>query len=625
MTTHRVAAILVGAAVVGVGGLAVAARGAAQPTPASQARPAVSTEQGFAIFQQRCLGCHGNVAFEKATAPAALREMTPERILESLATGVMKSVGDTLTAEQRRLVSESVAGRLIGTSVNGDARAMPNVCATNPPFTGVLAGPSWNGWGADVSNTRFQPARAAALDAAQVPKLKLKWAFGFPNGTSVYGQPTVVGGRVFIGTDTGYLYSIDAKSGCVYWSFLTKSGVRNAPTVAPIARQGGERLAVYFGDLKANVYAVDARTGAEIWTTHVDDHYTARVTGAPTFHDGRLYVPISSWEEFSARTVEYPCCTSRGAVAALDANSGRQIWKTFVIEQPKPVRKNSKGVQLWAPAGASVWNSPTVDSKRHTIYFGTGDATTYPAAKTSDAVMALDMNTGALKWSFQVHENDSFLVGCVGETRTENCPQTQGPDWDIPASVVLRDVPGGGSVLLVGTKPGDILALDPDNGGALKWRMNANGAAAGNGPLPPGARRNGVQWGFAADERTAYFGLTGATVVAVDIRTGAKKWEVHPAGADARISYGSATTAIPGVIFQGGSDGKLLALSTADGATIWEFDTNREFDAINKVAARGGSITAPGPTVAGGMVFVGSGYSVIGGIAGNVLLAFGVD
>ena len=590
-----------------------------------QATASVSTEQGFGLFQQRCVGCHGNPAFEKAPAPSALREMPPERILDALTSGTMKSVGDTLTEQQRRLVSESVAGRLIGSAASGDARAMPNVCSENPPLADPAQTPSWNGWGADGSNTRFQTSRAAGLTAARVPALTLKWAFGFPNGTSAYGQPAIVSGRVFVGTDTGYLYAIDAKSGCVYWSFLTKAGVRSAPTVAAVADQRPARLAVFFGDLKANVYAVDAHTGTQIWMTHVEEHYTARVTGAPTFYAGRLYVPISSWEEFSARTLDYPCCTSRGAVAALDATTGRQIWKQYVVPTPKPVQKNSKGIQRWAPAGASVWNAPTVDPKRQTIYFGTGDATTYPAAKTSDAVMALDMNTGEVKWSYQVHENDAFLVGCTGGNRTENCPPTQGPDWDIPASVVLRDLPGGGSVLLVGTKPGDILALDPDGGGSVRWRINVNGTIAGNGPLPPGARRNGVQWGFAADEQTAYFGLTAGAVAAVAIASGVKTWEVHPAGADARISYGSATTAIPGVLFQGGSDGKLLALSASDGRTLWEFDTNRDFDAVNKVPARGGSITAPGPTVADAMVFVGSGYAVLGGIPGNVLLAFGLD
>ena len=595
--------------------------GSGNPRAAGRGSP---TEQGFGLFQQRCLGCHGNTAFEKAPAPAALREMSPERILDALTNGVMKSVGDTLTEEQRRLVSESVAGRLLGTSAVGDAASMPNVCTANPPLPDPAKGAAWNGWGVDTANGRFQTARAAGLTPELVPRLTLKWAFGFPNGTSSYGQPTVVSGRVFVGADTGYVYSLDAKTGCVYWSFQTKAGVRNAPTIAAIAGDGQSRYAVFFGDVKANVYAIDAQSGDQLWTTRVEEHYTARVTGAPTFWSGRLFVPISSWEEFSARTLDYPCCTSRGAIAALDANTGRQLWKTYVVDEPKPMRTNARGVRLWAPAGGSVWNAPTVDPRRQLVYFGTGDATTYPAAKTSDSVMAVDVNTGAVKWTYQVHANDSFLVGCQGDNRTENCPPVQGPDWDIPASVVLRDIRGAGSFLLVGTKPGDILALDPDKGGVPRWRINVNGTVAGNGPLPPGAVRNGVQWGFAADEQTAYFGLTVGAVAAVDIRSGAKKWLVRPLGPDSRVSFGSATTLIPGVVFQGGSDGTLLALSTADGKTLWQFDTNREFESTNKVATRGGSISAPGPTVAGGMVFVGSGYAVLAGIPGNAVLAFGL-
>jgi len=594
--------------------LRLAAQSPQQPPRGQGPAP---TEQGFGLFQQRCLGCHGNPAFENAPAPAALREMSPERILDALTNGVMKSIGDTLTEEQRRLVSESVAGRLLGTSALGDAASMPNVCPANRPLPDLAKGAAWNGWGVDIANSRFQPARAAGLTPEMVPRLTLKWAFGFPNGTSSYGQPTVVSGRVFVGTDTGYVYSLDAKTGCVYWSFQTRAGVRNAPTVQ-------SRYAVFFGDVKANVYAIDAQNGNQLWTTRVEQHYTARVTGAPTLWNGRLFVPISSWEEFSARTLDYPCCTSRGAMAALDANTGRQLWKTYVVDEPKPTRLNARGVRLWAPAGGSVWNAPTVDPRRQLVYFGTGDATTYPAAKTSDAVMALDVNTGAVKWTYQVHENDSYLVGCQGDNRTENCPPVQGPDWDIPASVVLRDIRGSGSVLIVGTKPGDILALDPDKGGAPRWRINVNGTVAGNGPLPPGTVRNGVQWGFAADEQTAYFGLTGGVVAAIDIKSGAKKWQVQPLGPESRVSFGSATTLIPGVIFQGGSDGTLLGLSTADGKTLWQFDTHREFESTNKVATKGGSISAPGPTVAGGMVFVGSGYSVLAGTAGNALLAFGL-
>jgi polyvinyl alcohol dehydrogenase (cytochrome) len=501
---------------------------------------------------------------------------------------------------------------------------MPNQCPASGPAAATPAEqPSWNGWGANLANTRFQPARAAGVSAVQAPHLRLKWAFGFPNGTSSYGQPTIALQRVFVGTDTGYLYALGANTGCVHWSFQTRAGVRNAPTVASIAVGGRPRSAVFVGDVKANVYAVDALTGEPIWTTRVESHYTARVTGAPSLYDGRLYVPISSWEEFSARSLDYPCCTSRGALVALDAATGREVWKTYVVDEPKPVRKNAKGVEQWAPAGASIWNSPTIDAVRRRVYVGTGDATTYPAAKTSDAVVAFDFDTGRIAWSYQVHENDSFLVGCSGDGRTENCPRVQGPDWDIPASVVLSGR-SGRRFLLVGTKPGDILALDPDRDGALRWRTNVNGPLAGNGPIPPGPPPSGVLWGFAASEDTAYFGLTGGAVAAVDIASGVTKWHVRPAGENARVSYGSATSAIPGVVFQGGSDGALLALSAADGATLWRFETMRPFETVNRVTAKGGSISAPGPTIAGGMVFVGSGYAVLGGTPGNVLLAFGM-
>jgi polyvinyl alcohol dehydrogenase (cytochrome) len=491
------------------------------------------------------------------------------------------------------------------------------------------AGPAWNGWGADLANDRFQPAKAAGLTAADLPKLKLKWAFGFPGGTSAYGQPSVVSGRVFVGSDTGWVYSLDAKTGCVYWSFQTKAGVRNAMTVGPITGHPGVKYAVFFGDVKANAYALDAQTGRQLWTRHVEENFTDRITAAPALYRGRLYVPISSWEEFSARTLDFACCTSVGAVAALDANTGREIWKTYVIpERPKVVAKTSKGVEQWAPAGGSVWNTPTVDPERGAIYIGTGDATTHPAAETSDAVMAIAMADGKVLWSHQVHRNDSFLVGCNGQGRTENCPEVQGPDWDIPASPVLHTLANGKDVLVVGTKPGDVLALDPDARGAQVWRINLNGPElAGDGPLPPGVFPNGVMWGFADDGRRAYFGMTGGGVTALDLETAMKAWyaplNARSGGAGPPgVSHGAATTAIPGAVLVGGSDGRLAALSTSDGRLLWSFDTARSFQTTNKVEAHGGSIGAPGPTVAGGMVFVGSGYAVIRGQPGNVLLAF---
>jgi polyvinyl alcohol dehydrogenase (cytochrome) len=607
-------------------GAAPAGAPAAAPVTVNTANGASArTEQGFGIFQHTCLNCHGKAEYERAPSPAALREMTPEHLYDVLTNGIMYPiVGRDLSDHERKLVAESISGRLMGTAASGDAARMPNRCAANPPLTDPARSPAWNGWGADLDNSRFQSAAQAKLDAAAVTHLQLKWAFGFPDGSSAFGQPSVVSGRVFVGADTGYIYSLDAHSGCVYWSYLAKAGVRNAMTVE--RRVGGKGYAVYFGDVKANVYAVDAQTGAELWTRHVEDHITDRVTAAPAYYAGKLYVPISSWEEFRAADPTYGCCTSVGAVVALDAASGKTLWKTYVIAQrPGPTRINDHGVQQFGPAGASVWNTPTVDPKRHAVYIGTGDGTTYPAVPTSDAVMALDLTRGKLLWSYQAHHNDSFLGGCSGppEDRSDNCPKVQGPDWDIPGSVILRSV-GGHRELIAGTKPGDILALDPDHDGALLWRTNVSGGAlAGDGPAFPTGARKGVQWGGAASADTVYYGLTDGGVVAMRLSDGARLWfsplnrDQHP-----RVNNSAATTAIPGVVFVGGNDGMLFAVSAQDGSTLWSFDTARSFDTVNHVPAKGGSITAPGATVADGMVFIGSGYSTTSGDPGNVLLAF---
>lgn len=598
--------------------------------PAAAPPAMAGTEFGFGIFQQHCTSCHGNPAVERAPSPAQLRAFAPERILDALTSGPMKTVGDTLTDLQRRQVAESLAGRPLGTAAAADAARLPNRCTDRPPRIDPDASPGWNGWGAGLANTRFQDAAQAGLSAATVPQLKLKWVFGLPNATSAYAQPAVVAGRVFVGSDTGYVYALDAHSGCVYWSYLSKAGVRNAMTIGAIHGHAGSRYAVYYGDLKANVYALDAQTGALLWTRRIEPHYTDRVTAAPALYRGRLYVPVSSWEEFAASAPDYPCCTSVGNVVALDASTGRQLWKTYVIAQrPRPVRRNSAGIQQWAPAGTSVWNTPTIDPKRHAVYFGTGDATTYPAASTSDAVMALDLASGRVRWSYQVHRHDSFLGGCWGASKSDNCPQRQGPDWDIPSSVMLRNV-AGRDLIIVGTKPGDILALDPDQHGKPVWRVNVHGEVAGDGPpggMPQGmVRPTGVLWGGASDAENAYFGLMGGGVAAIRLADGQRQWHsAVGAPPDGTVTHGAALTAIPGVAFVGGSDGRLTALSTRDGSVLWQFATMQRFDAVDQVPTRGGSISAPGAVVAGGMVFVGSGYAVLGGTPGNALLAFALD
>ena len=598
-----------------------AAAPAQAPSPQA-ANLGAGTETGIGTFQTHCMGCHGNPSVPQAPAPDAIRQMTPERIYDALTSGLMKPQGDQLTDDQRKMLATFLSGRPLGSLKEGDAKDMANHCASNPPLKDPSTGPQWNGWSPDVVNSRFQTAKGANLTPEQVPQLKLKWAFGYPTGLSAYGQPTVVSGRVFVGTDIGYIYSLDAATGCVYWSYQAKGASRPAVTVARVRGHGKTKYAAYFGDAHANVYAIDAQTGAELWTTRVDDHFVARITAAPKVFEGRVYVPVSSSEEFSSSNLDYSCCTGRGSIVALDADTGAQVWKTYVVPTPVPERKNSKGVQQYAPSGGSIWNSPTIDAKRGAIYAGTGDGQTDPAPDTTDSIIALDLKTGKMLWHYQAQSGDAFMGGCNGDQRTDNCPKVNGPDQDIGNSPILRDLPEGKSVVVFGMKDGTVTALDPDHDGAVVWKVHAV-------DIPPDqantffARLNGIVWGGAADDQNVYYGLQSGGMVAVKLSTGEIAWRASfPKTGTARVINSAAATAIPGVVFLAGSDGKLHALSTTEGRLLWEYDTAKTFETVNKVPAKGGAIASIGPSIAGGMLFIGSGYAVTGTNSGNVLLAF---
>ncbi len=484
-------------------------------------------------------------------------------------------------------------------------------CPSNAPMGDPSATPAWNGWGADASNTRFQPA--AQLPADQVSRLKLKWAFGFPGVRSVLGQPTVASGRVFIGVDDGTVYSLDAASGCMYWSFKADAGVRTAVTIL------GSKPVAYFGDLRANVYALDAATGAQIWKVRVDEHASARITGAPKFFGSNLYVPVASGEEGAGGQANYACCTFRGSVVALNAATGKQVWKTYMIaDEPKLVGKNSKGVDRWAPAGAGVWNSPTIDPKRGALYVGTGDAYTEPAAKTTDAIVALDLESGKILWSVQDTANDVWLAACMGAARPEVCPKEVGPDHDFGSPPILKTLPNGRTLLVAGQKSGNVWAHDPDQKGAVVWKT-----ALVNNTTEFGGK---IIWGGAADDQNAYFGLGTGGIAAVQLRDGERKWFTALQPVPALASHGGEDgplTGIPGVVFSGAWDGVLRALSATDGRVLWEYNTVQDFKTVNGVAAKGGSMGAAGPVVVGGTLFVPSGYiGVKNGMPGNVLLVF---
>jgi polyvinyl alcohol dehydrogenase (cytochrome) len=596
--------VVVAATLVSVGDPSVDAQTPA-PTPAPRQ-----------LFDQQCQTCHGSPEVPQAPDPSVLRRMTPERIYESMTTGSMQAQASALNDASRRAIAEYLGDRKLGAGPAGAASAMPNRCTASSGITGVDAASAWNGWGRDLANTRFQPAAGAGLPAADVPKLRLAWAFGFPGASAIYGQPTVAAGRVFVGADTGYVYALDQESGCVHWGFQAQAGVRSAVT---LGRAGdADPWAAFFGDMKGNVYAVDAVTGSQLWTISADDHALTRITGAPVLHGGRLYVPVASFEEGASTSPRYPCCTFRGSVMALDAATGRTIWKTFTIDDaPRQTGVNPAGTPRFGPSGAAVWNAPTIDPERNALYVGTGNAYSRPVGPRTDALVAFDLETGRILWTQQLLADDVWIPGCPPGSAEGNCPERIGPDYDIGASPILAPAPGGGRLLISAQKSGQLWAHDPDRGGALVWRADPPG------PTPAGPEGEMV-WGIASDGRRVYAGLTSGGLAAYDLPTGKRMWTTPIRPAEGRIAgHSGAVSVIPGVVFSAAWDGVVRALSSDDGHVLWEYDAMREVETVNRVPARGGSMGAAGPVIAGGMVFVGSGYiGVRSGTPGNVLLAF---
>jgi polyvinyl alcohol dehydrogenase (cytochrome) len=592
--------------------------------------PVVAQQDGAALYSQYCAQCHdsGNKDI-RAPSRSRMQSMTLEEVLRTITTGSMASIAQERTNDERTAIASFITGK-----ASEKLAAVPaGQCAQNTAgFPRPPDGPRWNGWGADFSNSRFQPAAMAGLTPDQVPRLQLKWAFGFPGASAANAQPTVIGGLVFVGGSDRKVYALDAKSGCTRWAFATEAAVRTAISFAPVV--GTDQSAVFFGDLRANVYAVNAVTGALVWKTKVEDHPAARITGAPILYSGVLYVPVSSIEEVTGSPATYQCCTFRGSVVALDTATGTQIWKAYTIpETPYPTNRNAIGTQLYGPAGASVWSAPTIDVQRQALYVATGNSYSNPPAETSDAILAFDLATGRMLWHRQATAKDSYVVSCYGADKT-NCPQDHGPDHDFGQSPILVSLRNGQRALVIGQKSGVVHALDPDQEGQILWQTRIGKG----GPL------GGIMWGSAADDERVYVANSdvrflpggirsldpkaGGGLFALDLATGKISMQLPPVACSDRSqcspALSAAVTAIPGVVFSGGVSGYLRAYATGDARLLWEVDTARDYATVNGVSAHGGAMEGPGPTIVDGMLYVNSGYGQWGGLSGNVLLAFEV-
>lgn len=613
-----------------LGAMALLTFGAAALAAPPASTPAVTagSDPGETIWKERCATCHENPN-ERIPPRPVVAMKTFQAVKFALTRGVMKPQAMGLTDQQLNDVSAYITRKAPGQglSMAAEIDVHANMCKT-PAAPMRLGGRDWNGWGVDNQNSRFnaQPG----LTAGQVPALKLKWAFAYPMAPGL--QPTLAGGRLYVASRSGHLFSLDPKTGCTHWVVELPAMPRGGIIVQPIAGRGKTRFGAFFAIENNHMVGLDAETGKELWLTPLQDHPLQHITGAATYYKGRIYQGIASQEEVAIRDPKYPCCTIPGSVVAVEASTGKILWRnTTIPEEARQIGTSAAGTTMWGPAGAGVWATPAIDPKRNAVYVGTGNSNTPISVTASNAVIAYDLTTGRRLWTTQLIVEDNL------------CPKGwKGPgvcnlrEFDVTGGIILRELPGGKRIVMAGTKAGDVYGLDPDAEGRLVWRKQVH--------TPSGY---GGNWGFAADGQRLYVntpnlmpragGPIPGGIAALDFATGDQLWYTKPVPAkctwsteeslkrpsDCTSSQQAGLAAMPGVVFTGSVDGHVRALDTATGALLWDFDTGREWDGVNGAKARGGSLSYGTFAVGYGMLIVDSGAP--GLHEGNALLAFGVD
>lgn len=585
--------------------------------------------EGRAVYDQACASCHDHPETSKAPALDTLRRTGLRALSYALTDGKMKVQAAALTPKQ----IDAVVGYLARTAQADTGWIEQHACAATraKPNTGEA---TVAGFGLGLRNHRALTAAEAGLGKADLGKLELAWVLGFPQTANMRAQPAIVGSTMYLPiVDSGQVFAIDiGGEPCVQWVY--QHGVPLRTHVNYGTLPDGRRV-LLFGDGAAHVQMLDAATGQLLWRTSLRVTSVSNTTGMPVLYQGRVYAPISSGELNMGAAPDYQCCTSHGAVAALDATTGARIWLYHTMEAATPRKLSRIGTQQWGPSGAPIWTTPAIDEKRGVLYVGTGQNTSEPATDSSDAVLALDLETGALRWKHQTTPNDIFLTGCMADPAGPNCPPESSinKDWDFGASMVIAERPDGSDIVLAGQKNGVLWALDPDQNGKLLWSVK----------LGPGGPAGGIHWGMAYDGKRIYVPVNKVGIPfedpeepgihAVDVATGKVVWSwINAADCTGdraqRIptcnrNYGLSAAAllVDGAVIQGANDGYLRIFDSIDGRLMFQFDTAREFPGVNGITAKGGAIDNASVIAANGLLLVQSGYG-LAGVPGNALLAF---
>ncbi len=586
---------------------------------------------GRLVYEKHCASCHENPEQSKARTFETLTRMIPGMIEYALTDGRMKAQGAALSETELNDLMNYFRGQ---TRADNDwvAGAM---CADGRVDTRQPATVTTFGFG--PKNHRYLSAAQAGLSREDFPRLELAWALAFPNITMMRSQPVVVADTLFLTpVDSQQLYAFDISgTPCVRWVYEAEGPLRSSLSYGRLPVSG--RQVLTFGGMDGRLHMVDAATGERLWVRAMKLFPETIITGAPQLHEGVVYASLSQFEIMVGASPAHECCKSHGAVAAVDGESGEVRWISHTMPDAQPVRDRGDGQMIWGPSGAPVWTSPAIDAKRGVLYVGTGEATSEPAHPHTDSILAIELDTGAIRWAFQATANDIFLAGCRrrGE-RSPNCPPEYSVERDVDfgASVIIAELADGREFLLAGQKSSDVWALDPDANGRVVWHWN-NGVGTANG---------GVHWGMAFDGEKVYAPISDPGrprpgfvpqpgLYALDAGSGELVWEHRTEpdceGRAERLRYceflygfSAAATVVGDAVVQGSLDGHLRVFDAADGALLFSYDTVRDYQGVNGVAGQGGAIDNAAIIAANGLLLVSSGYGMFGQTPGNVLLAF---
>lgn len=585
---------------------------------------------GRAVYEANCAVCHANPGTTRAATLVSMQSMTAARLTESLTVGVMAPMAAGLSAQQKAdVVAWLTAGQANAPASWTDAL----MCAADKRTVDTSAPVVSAGFGVDANQTRSLSAAQAGLSKSDLANLEVAWAIGFPGQGSGTGA-SVLGDTVFV-TGGQKVAALDAKTGCAKWSYAASS--RNTPAIGEI---GGRKVLAF--SVGRDIHVLDAGTGSLIWKASGQpvDGSGGQVRGGVIFARDKIIVPLSASGVASGANPRTECCTGHGSVVVLNAADGTHAWEWHTMpEATYNGQVNSLGVKQKGPSGAPIWSVPVYDAKRNTVIVTTGENTSHPGTNTSDAVIALNLDTGKVAWQFQAMAADVWNMACTGTSNGPNCPiyfGGDGRDYDFGAGAILATTTSGKDIVLAGQKSGHVWALEAETGKVLWSQRIGEGTVLG-----------GIHWGIAQTGNLVIAPINDphmnteqgwkpkAGVFAFDIATGKPAWSyaAQPncvgerakavASCDTKYGFSPAPVVIDGAVVGGTLGGEVIILDAANGAVINRIDTVRPIPTLNKeVAGKGGSIDAHGISAGAGMLFINSGYGSFGQTPGNVLIAY---